>query len=622
MNPFVEIERAVETALATYSNVHRGSGHHARVSTHLYEQAKAIVLACLGLDAKRHVVVFASPRRAAKLTLGLPSGSHHIVSSETLGLPLGLRALAVERRALPAGPPVETGGGTARLVSPGRVQWAHGADRFEAGTPAVTNAIALARALQLVSHHGPEVFRAALPAAAAQPDAQIDDWPGLAGKELLGKLRASLLGKGSMVPTSEGDQPYVNLDNAASTPTFEPIWNAVRRAWRLSKDAQRALIERSRLTCARAVGASLDSYELLFTANTTEAINLVADSLAGQSSPGVEPVVVGTYLEHNSNDLPWWRVGKSPLLRLPVDSDGNIDLAALEALLREHNQTPARGAGRIVLVAVSGASNVLGVYPPLAEICRVAHRYGARVLVDGAQLVAHREVAVEDCGIDYLVFSGHKVYAPFGTGVLLARKGLLGFSPSEMAASVSSGEENVGGIAALAKALELLLRIGFDVIRAEEETLTRQTLQGLAALPSVQVLGTKDIGSPLFANKGGIVAFTVNRFIPSRVARELAERRGVGVRYGCHCAHLLVKRMLRVPGWAQRLQHIMLTVASGMSLPGVLRVSFGLQNTALDVDAFLGTLAQITKRSRYPRAHAQMTAFERKAGEAVFPALV
>jgi selenocysteine lyase/cysteine desulfurase len=156
------------------------------------------------------------------------------------------------------------------------------------------------------------------------------------------------------------------------------------------------------------------------------------------------------------------------------------------------------------------------------------------------------------------------------------------------------------------------------VIREEEELLTRRALQGLADFPSVRVLGTKDPSSPLFANRGGIVAFTLNRFLPSRVARELAERRGVGIRYGCHCAHLLVKRMLRVPGWAQRLQHIMLTVIPGMSLPGVLRVSFGLQNTALDVDAFLATLAQIAKRSRFPRAHVQMEAFERKASEAVF----
>lgn len=623
MDPFLEIERAVRTALATYSNVHRGSGHFARASTHLYEQAKTIVLAHLGKDAKRHVVIFASPRRTAKLLGQLPAGSHQVVSSAALGLPLGLCALVVERRALPAGTPVETGGGTARLVSKGRVQWAHGADRFEAGTPAITNAIALARGLQLVEHLGPDVFRGeeSSPAAGGEPATQGDEWSGLSGRELLGKLRASLLGQGALVPTAGGEQPYVNLDNAASTPTFEPVWNAVHRAWRLSAPDRRVLIERARSICADAVGAPLDHYDLLFTANTTEAINLVADSVAGEPCDDVEPVVVGSYLEHNSNELPWWRVGKHPLLRLPVDADGSVDLATLELVLREHNQARVHGARRIALIAVSGASNVLGVYPPLAEICRLAHQHGARVLVDGAQLVAHRPVTAEVSGIDYLAFSGHKVYAPFGTGVLVARKGLLGFSASEMAAIRASGEENVGGIAALAKALELLLRIGYDVIREDEELLTRRALQGLAVFPSVKVLGTKDPGSPRFAHKGGIVAFTVDRSFPSRVARELAERRGVGIRSGCHCAHLLVKHMLHVPAWAQRLQHIMLTVAPSMSLPGVLRISLGLQNTVEDVDAFLQTLTQITKRTRYPSGHAQMKDFERRVGEAVFSVL-
>ncbi len=131
-------------------------------------------------------------------------------------------------------------------------------------------------------------------------------------------------------------------------------------------------------------------------------------------------------------------------------------------------------------MAVSGASNVLGVFNDLAEISRIAHRYGARLLVDAAQLVAHRKVEMAACGIDYLAFSAHKVYAPFGTGVLLVRKGLLTFSPAEMERIRSSGEENAGGIAALGKALVLLQRIGLDVIQEEEQALTGRALRGLA----------------------------------------------------------------------------------------------------------------------------------------------
>ena len=130
----------------TYSNVHRGSGHHGLASTRLYDQAKDIVLDCLGLDRKKYVVVFCSPRRAARLTNELALGTYRIVSSQELGLPFGMRAVAVQRRALPRGIPFEAGGGTARLSAADWVLWANGADRFEAGTPAIVNAIAFARA--------------------------------------------------------------------------------------------------------------------------------------------------------------------------------------------------------------------------------------------------------------------------------------------------------------------------------------------------------------------------------------------------------------------------------------------------------------------------------------------
>ena len=147
-------------------------------------------------------------------------------------------------------------------------------------------------------------------------------------------------------------------------------------------------------------------------------------------------------------------------------------------------------------MAVSGASNVLGVFNDLAEIGRIVHRYGARLLVDAAQLVAHRKVEMEACGIDYLAFSAHKVYAPFGTGVLVVRKGLLSFSPAELELIRSSGEENVGGIAALGKALVLLQRIGLDVIQEEEQALTGRALRGLAQIPGLKIYGIKDPDSP------------------------------------------------------------------------------------------------------------------------------
>ena len=433
---FTELERGVHAALETYANVHRGSGHNSLVSTHLYEQAGDIVLEYLGLSKSKYVVIFCTPRRAELLTTQLAPGSYRSVSSQEIGLPLGVRALAVARKALPKGAPFQTGGGTARLVSPGWVIWAKAPDKFEAGTPAIVNVIAFAVALRQIQRFGKDAFRDAVAAepASAEPPAAAeilyhDELEKYSGRELLDELRQTLIGRGVRVPTAEGARPFVNLDNAASTPTFEPIWNAVCQTWRQPARVQGEIIQEVKAICAETLGAPPADYDVIFTSNTTEAINLTADSLRSESEPGSESVVLNTFLEHNSNELPWRTIPGVSLIRLPVDNEGFLDLNELEALLRAYNQEHQHGRQRIKLVAVSGASNVLGTFNDLAEISRIVHRYGARLLVDAAQLVAHRKVDVAGWGIDYLAFSAHKVYAPFGSGVLLARKGCLILAP-------------------------------------------------------------------------------------------------------------------------------------------------------------------------------------------------
>ncbi len=134
---------------------------------------------------------------------------------------------------------------------------------------------------------------------------------------------------------------------------------------------------------------------------------------------------------------------------------------------------------RVRLVGVSGASNVLGICNDLEALSRLVHRYGAKLLVDAAQLAAHREINIKKIEADYLAFSAHKVYAPFGCGVLLARKGILDMNSEKMKLAISSGEENAGGIAALGKSLLLLKRIGFEVIHDAEESLTRRAIEGM-----------------------------------------------------------------------------------------------------------------------------------------------
>jgi selenocysteine lyase/cysteine desulfurase len=620
---FDELERGVHAALETYSNVHRGRGHYSMVSTHLFEQARGIVLEHLGLSKGKHVIIFGTPRTTDTLVATLKPGSYRTVSSRDVGLPLGVRALAVERKALPKSVPFFTGGGTARLVSPGWVIWATAPDRFEAGTPAIVNVIAFAKALLLTQRLGDHAFEdTAAEKLTATEILRHDELDQYTGRELLHKLRQTLIGRGVRVPTVEGARPYVNLDNGASTPTFEAVWTAVRQTWRQPKHVQQEVVQSAKSVVADVLGAPSAEYDVIFTSNTTEAINLVAESLSREAGQGAETVVVNTLLEHNSNELPWRQGSGSSLIRLPMDAEGFVDSSELEALLRAYNERGEHKEKRIKLVAVSGASNVLGVFNDLAEISRTVHRYGARLLVDAAQLVAHRKVAMESSGIDYLAFSAHKAYAPFGTGVLLARKGLLNFSPDEMDVIRSSGEENVGGIAALGKALVLVQRIGLDVIQEEEQTLTARALLGMGRVPGLKIYGIANPASSTFVHKGGVIPFDLKGVISHNVARKLAARGGIGVRSGCHCAHLTVKRMLGVPPWAERLQGVILTVLRRFELPGVVRVSLGIENSDEDVDTLIHVLGGIARQPKggppEKNVQPQMDEFSAAAAQRVY----
>jgi selenocysteine lyase/cysteine desulfurase len=598
MEAFAELERSVYTTLETYSNVHRGSGHNSMVSTYLFEQARKIVLEYLGLKRGKYVVIFCTPRRETILKSLIKPGRYRNVSSHDIGLPLGVRALAVEKRALPEGSPFETGGGTTRIVSPGWVIWGDEPDKFEAGTPAIINIIAFARALQLTGHFGKDAFRN--PTAEKLTVAEIlynDELKNYSGKELLDELRQTLIGKNLTVPTVEGSKPYINLDNSASTRTFMPVWNTLFQTWHQNKETHQKIINEVRSICSGMLGAPLADYDEIFTSNTTEAINLASKNVSLESEQDMEPVVLSTMLEHTSNDLPWRMVHNVSMIRLSVDNEGFIDQSEMEKLLIEYNQKDQHGTKRIRIVAISGASNVLGICNRLAEIGKIVHKYGARLFVDGAQLVAHRKIEMGKWGIDYLAFSAHKVYAPFGTGVLIVRKGLLKFNPSEMEVIKSSGEENAVGIAALGKALLILQRIGMDLIKEEEQVLTKQALQGLSKIPGLTIYGVKDPESPGFPHKAGVIVFTMKGMMAPRVAKELAERGGIGVRTGCHCAHILVKHLVGVPSGLERFQWLIAKLFPNIKFPGIVRVSFGIENTKEDIDALIKVRAKIAHKS-------------------------
>ncbi|HJX52160.1 MAG TPA: aminotransferase class V-fold PLP-dependent enzyme [Polyangia bacterium] len=596
-NTLAAIEASVYGALEHYANVHRGSGHNSQISTQLYEHARAVVLDHLGLD-QEHVVIFGTPWRLEKLQRQLPGHARgQMLGSSDLGLPVGVRALVVRRADLPKGPASHPGGGTIKMVSEGSVDWADAPDRFEPGTPNVMGVIAFTRALALAGNvpaPTPDACRAKISA-----EDQADGLANLSGTALLRELRAQQIGRDVLVPTADGARPAIYFDNGASTPTFEPVWQAVRRAWRLDEAGQRTLVQSTRAAVHRFFGAPASDYDVMFAANTSEAIALAASSLGHIVEPG--SVVLSTAFEHNSNELPWRFLPGVTQAHLPVDRDGFVDPAHLEGVLRAYNQDHQYGKRRIGLVAVCGASNVMGTCNDLPAMARLAHQYGAKLLVDAAQLAPHRRIRMSEQGIDLLAFSAHKMYAPFGSGGLIARKGLLALAPDEERLAASSGEENVAGIAALGKAVELLERIGMDTVAREEESLTRHAIARLAYVPGIKLYGLADARDQRLAHKTGVLCIEIAGVPHNVLARLLAEQGGVATRSGCFCVNMFVKRLLgigRLKNSIARVGLALLPRTAERLLPGLVRISFGMTSRPHEIDRLVDILSRIAKEKR------------------------
>ncbi len=288
--------------------------------------------------------------------------------------------------------------------------------------------------------------------------------------------------------------------------------------------------------------------DVIFTRNTTESLNLVAYSYGlSHLKPGDQVAV--SILEHHSNMLPWQMVCRqtgAALRYMDCQWDGTLT-----------EETICQAIGpKTRLVAVTHVSNVLGCVSPVEAIVRRAHEVGAVVVLDGAQSAPHMPVDVQALGVDFLAFSGHKLMGPMGIGVLWGRRELLEEMPpfltgGEMIESVTregavyadlphkfeAGTVNAGGAVGLAAALDYIDRIGFPTMEARELQLVRRAMEGLGALPHVQVLGSADP-----ANHHGIVTFTIEDVHPHDVS-QILEADGVNVRAGHHCAQPLLQHL-------------------------------------------------------------------------------
>ena len=349
--------------------------------------------------------------------------------------------------------------------------------------------------------------------------------------------------------------PLVYLDNAATMQVPQPVLDAVnahyhhnnanvhRGVHTLSARATDAL-ERARHTAAAFVGAQWDD-EIIFTSGTTASINLVASALScGRLGPGDEVIVAEQ--EHHSNLVPWQEACRRTGARLriwPVSERGEMELSALAPLLGE----------RTALVACAWVSNVTGAVAPVQELCAMAHDAGAQVLLDGAQAMKLGVTDVQALGVDYLVFSGHKLGALTGIGVLYGRRGCLGALPptafgggmidqvelgratfGPLPLRLEAGTPNYVGAISLAAALDYLTALGLPAIAAQEDALTAECRALLSAIPGVQLLGSPSRCS-------GAVSFTVPGIHPFDIGA-LLDAQGVAVRTGHLCAMPLLTR--------------------------------------------------------------------------------
>jgi selenocysteine lyase/cysteine desulfurase len=399
-----------------------------------------------------------------------------------------------------------------------------------------------------------------------------------------------VIGEGAPVPVADGRTvPYANLDYAASAPCLEvvrdaldaalPYYSSVHRGAGYASQVTTDRYERARQVVRAFVGAWRRD-AVVFTRNTTDAMNLLAHALPHGTT------VVVFESEHHASLLPWARGNR--VVRLPApDSPTAAVAAAGEAL-------SAAPAGPRLLV-VTAASNVTGELWPVAELAAVARAHGARIAVDAAQLVPHQPFDMGALDVDYVAFSGHKLYAPFGAGCLVGRADWLRAAEPYLlggGATASVGERvtwsadpeqrheagtpNVLGVVALAAACEALT--DWDGLIAEEERLLRRLRTGLAAIPGVRELSLWGDRHP----RVGIVSFVVEGRESRAVATALSERYGIGVRDGRFCAHPFVRRLV---GTGEG--------GCGEGDGTALRASFGIGTTDEHIDRLLTALRHL-----------------------------
>jgi cysteine desulfurase / selenocysteine lyase len=402
----------------------------------------------------------------------------------------------------------------------------------------------------------------------------------------------------------------INFDNAASTPplkrvrdavtAFSEVYSSVHRGTGYKSRMATEAYEQARERVAEFLHVDQRSQVVIFVKGTTDALNRIA---AEQARLDGRQVLV-TEMEHHADLLPWRH--RSGHLMVGLTQEGHIDLDAIERALRD-------SAGKIGLVAVSGASNVTGFISPVHEVAELAHRHGALVSVDAAQLAPHRRIDIrpaDDPGhLDFVSFSGHKMYAPYGAGVLVAPRDFFAGAPEVMGGGAirivtwddtvwadlpdreEAGSPNVIGAVALGIAIDTLVELGFDEMLRHEAELGERLVKSLREIPGVVVLGGLETWRG--AERLGLASFVIEGVHHGLAAAALSHEWGVAVRNGCFCANPYVFHLLNMNKEAVQKVEGEVAADRRTALPGAVRASLAPYNDRTEVDRFADAVRHV-----------------------------
>jgi len=425
-------------------------------------------------------------------------------------------------------------------------------------------------------------------------------------------LRLLTIGIDEEVPVvGGGKRRYINFDNAASTPTLKPVVDKVDEFLKWYSNVHRGTGFKSKLSSwafdtarrriAEFVNASTNEHIVLFAKNATEAINHLAHRFPFRS----DSVVLTTVMEHHSNELPWRKA--SHVVHIGVLPDGRVDENDFRQKLQTYRD-------RIQLVAVTGASNVTGYVNPIHSYARWTHEIGAKFFCDAAQLAPHRPIDMKSPGdpecIDYLAFSAHKMYAPYGLGVLIAeRKPFEQGDPdivgggtvdivnlenaywTELPDKEEAGTPDIVGAVALAAAINLVRDLGWQTIIDHESDLTRYALEKFNQIPGIILYGDAD---PARSHERlGVISLNIEKVPHALAAAILNYEWAIGTRNGCFCAHPYVKAIMHVDEQNARKMEEEILRRDRSRLPGTVRISFGIYNTTEEIDILCDALRAI-----------------------------